>query len=175
MPHITSARPRCRGCRLSQFETNGLKAMYFQGVETQTLSTRGVTLMSTCTALPRAFTASLLFDELPKTPPPPPDEEAGLCFNNIACLFMMGGSFDGVPGTGLSLIDCCCCCCWGSVTSALCISKVTSCMDRQAALMLTARSRAPQWDGMSVRAKLSALPRLQSTSRESSQAPGSVQ
>ena len=26
---------------MSQFETNGLKALYFQGVETQALSTRG--------------------------------------------------------------------------------------------------------------------------------------
>ena len=36
----------------SQFETNGLKGMYFQGVKTRalSLSARGVKLMSTCTA-----------------------------------------------------------------------------------------------------------------------------
>ena len=42
------------GCKLT-FETNGFKALYFQGVETQALSTRGVKLLcSTCTALTSA-------------------------------------------------------------------------------------------------------------------------
>ena len=36
------------GCRLT-FESNGLKALYFQGVETKHFQ-RGVNLMSTCTA-----------------------------------------------------------------------------------------------------------------------------
>ena len=33
---------RVRGCKWSQFETNGLKALYFQAVETQALSTHRV-------------------------------------------------------------------------------------------------------------------------------------
>ena len=40
----SAARPRCRGHRWDDFETNDLKALYFQGVErveTQALSTHG--------------------------------------------------------------------------------------------------------------------------------------
>ena len=43
--------PGVGGCRLT-FETNGLKALYFQEVETKWFQQRGVNLMSTCTALP---------------------------------------------------------------------------------------------------------------------------
>ena len=39
-------------CRLSQFETNGLKALRCQGVATQALLTRGQVVVSTYTALP---------------------------------------------------------------------------------------------------------------------------
>ena len=50
--HLQRANLVVGGCKLSQFETNGLKGLYFQGVETQAFSTRGVKVMcATCTPL----------------------------------------------------------------------------------------------------------------------------
>ena len=60
-PSSSSAASRAVGAASipPTFETNGLKALYFQGVETQALSTRGVKLMSTCpSALPSTFPTS---------------------------------------------------------------------------------------------------------------------
>ena len=57
MPYhpLRRPRPRCRGAG-SYFEPVAQKGvkMYFQPVETQALSTRGVNLTSTCTALPHS-------------------------------------------------------------------------------------------------------------------------